>query len=519
MLPEPLRGDPIAAELQAMLGDEYALERIVGQGGFGRVFRAHDHRLDRAVAVKVLMPELASEDFIARFRREGIALAKLRHPGVVPVYDIRSGRDLIALVMPFIDGETLRSRMARSARVPPKEVHRVVLELCDALGAAHRAGIIHRDIKPDNIILEGTLRKVLLMDFGIAVSRDAVESDTESQVGTPLYMSPEQIVGAVALDPRSDLYQLGAVAYHLLTGVPPFAASNPAAVMAMHLSDPVVPIRVRNPSVPMAFAEILERCLAKERADRPADVWEVARALHAVHFDPIADRRAQAPRDINPSTAFFGGVSVATLACALFAPASTPILGLSPWLLLSFAAAGLAVTRSQSVMDDLRAAVPSLDRREQPARVAGSAQEAVSADAEVTAASLFEALPKELRERFADVPDVLRRLEGAIVLLRARAQVLAQAVPQDPERASELATIESRLAAATDALAMMRTDILQLTIGAVTPGELTTALDNARALNGEVARLIAAGREVEGILDEGRARARISQARERIAGL
>ncbi len=499
MLPESLRADPIAPALQRLLGEEYVLERTVGQGGFGRVFRAHDQRLDRAVAVKVLMPELSSEEFLARFRREGIALAKLRHPGVVPVYDIRSAGDLIALVMPFIDGETLRSRLVRATRIPPKEAHRVMLELCDALGAAHRAGIIHRDIKPDNIILEGALRKVLLMDFGIAVSSEAVVDEDEGPAGTPMYMSPEQIVGTEALDPRSDIYQLGAVVYHLVTGIPPFAATSPSALMAMHLSEPFVPVRTRNPSVPRAFAEVIERCLAKDRAQRPVDVHEVARELHAVEFTALTDRRVKTPTFVTPSSAFFAALTLSTFFFGAAAPTTATLLGASPWALLSALFAGLTVLSSPAALQELRDALPWSSRS--AAVPAFPEPPEIAPEVQVTAASVFDALPSEMRERFTDVPDVLRRLEGAVVLLRARAAALAHREADADERQ----LVASRLAAATDALGLVRTDLLRLTAGAVSPGELTMALENARLINNEVSHLISAGREVEDIVNPQRA--------------
>jgi serine/threonine protein kinase len=231
-----------------------------------------------------------------RFKREGIALAKLRHPGIVPIYDICEHGDLIYYIMPFIDGENLKDRLERLGRLPPFEAHRILSELADAVTAAHRSGIIHRDIKPENIILEGNLRKVLLMDFGIA---KAAESETQRLtgsgvlVGTPTYMSPEQAGGDSEIDHRADIYALGVLGYHMAVGELPFTGT-PQQVLVKHITDVPASVRKLNPSVPKSLSQIIARCLAKQPAERYATAMDLWRDLQTVTF--FANEPTQKPR-------------------------------------------------------------------------------------------------------------------------------------------------------------------------------------------------------------------------------
>lgn len=275
--------------LQHAVGEDFALEEMIGQGGFGCVYRARDTRLGRIVAIKAIRPDLAgARAFLARFRKEGVALAKLRHPGIVPIYDIREGDGLIYYIMPFIVGENLRTKLERGP-VAPKEAHRILGELCDSLAASHRAGIVHRDIKPDNVILEGVLGKVLLMDFGIAKGIDDFEATGSGMLlGTPTYMSPEQASGDTQIDQRSDIYSVGVLGYHLLTGDPPFVGRTPQAVIVKHVTEEPVPVRRVNPSVPRPLADAIMRCLAKSPDDRFGSAMDLWAALQEVTFFPTA---------------------------------------------------------------------------------------------------------------------------------------------------------------------------------------------------------------------------------------
>ena len=281
--------DNYTQTLRRALGAEYELLEAIGEGGFARVYQARDRRLDRIVAIKVIRPDMAGASaFVDSFRHEGVALAKLRHPGIVPIYDIRESEGLIYYVMPFVEGETLGQKLERVRRLPPSETQRILTELCDALGAAHRAKMVHRDIKPANVILEGNLEKALLMDFGIAkaLTDEVHETGDDQVVGTPHYMSPEQAAGFNEIDHRSDLYSLGVMAYRMLTGKLPFDGESSREILVKHIDEKPVPIRNLNTSVPKNFADAIMRCLEKDPWDRFATTMELWNELQKVSFFP-----------------------------------------------------------------------------------------------------------------------------------------------------------------------------------------------------------------------------------------
>lgn len=294
------------ARLRQVLGAEYDVLALTGQGGFARVYRARDRRLNRVVAIKVIRPELMkTKELVDRFRAEGIALAMLRHPGIVPIYDIREREGLIYYIMPFVQGTTLEARLADRPRLPPFETRRILSELADALGAAHRAKMIHLDIKPANVFMEGDLQKVLLMDFGIAkaLTDQVQESEGEPIVGTPEYMSPEQAQGKAEIDHRSDIYSLGALGWRLLVGRPPFRGATITEILAKHVSEAPVPIRELNPSIPKDLADAIMRCLEKDPWKRFSTALELRATLDAVSFftragEPVAAQAA--PRGVSP---------------------------------------------------------------------------------------------------------------------------------------------------------------------------------------------------------------------------
>jgi serine/threonine-protein kinase len=300
--PEPLSARRTSSaftdRLHQALGAEYEIIALTGQGGFARVYRARHKRLGRIVAIKALKAEfLEVEDLVERFRAEGIALAKLRHPGIVPIFDIRERDGLIYYVMPFVDGTTLESRLEH--RLPPLEVRRILSELTDALAAAHRAQMIHLDIKPANVFLEGERGKVLLMDFGIAKAMTDHVSGKAPIAGTPEYMSPEQAQGRAGIDHRSDIYSLGALGYRMLVGRPPFRGSRVTQTLAKQVNEAPTPIREINPTVPKDFADAIMRCLAKDPAQRFATALELRAALDAVTF--FADAGAPVHKARGPS--------------------------------------------------------------------------------------------------------------------------------------------------------------------------------------------------------------------------
>jgi serine/threonine-protein kinase len=208
---------PLPARLSQALGEAYTLEGEIGRGGMGVVYRARDERLQRRVAIKVLPPELAFQsDIRQRFTREAQTAAKLSHPHIVPIHTVGEGQGLVYFVMGYVDGESVAARIKRRGQLPVEEVRRIMKETADALSAAHGLGVVHRDIKPDNILLEGTRGRVMVTDFGIAKalsqSSGATLTGAGVAIGTPSFMSPEQAAGEKEIDGRTDLYSLGIVA-------------------------------------------------------------------------------------------------------------------------------------------------------------------------------------------------------------------------------------------------------------------------------------------------------------------
>jgi serine/threonine protein kinase len=333
-------------QLKTALGTDYRIERLIGEGGFGRVYAATDVRLGRSVAIKVIRPEYAgARAFVDRFRKEGTALAKFRHPGIVPIYDIRERDGLIYYIMPLVEGETLRAKLDVRGKLSPKECQRILIELCDCLAATHRGGIIHRDIKPDNIILEGFFATALLMDFGIAkATKSETTTDSGIAVGTPTYMSPEQASGDSSIDHRSDIYSVGVLGYHMLTGKPPFTGRTAHQVIAGHVAELPPPIRKNNPSVPKRMADAIEKCLEKRPEDRFQNAMALSEELQQVVFGIEAEPVAIEPR--NYAMPFFAGLALACNVVASLGAATIASLTVNELWLFTGGFAGLAILTS-----------------------------------------------------------------------------------------------------------------------------------------------------------------------------
>jgi eukaryotic-like serine/threonine-protein kinase len=264
--------------LQAALGGAYQLERELGGGGMSRVFIAEEVELRRKVVVKVLPPDMAAGLNAERFRREIQLAASLQHPHIVPLIAAGRSGDLVWYTMPLIEGHSLRAKLAREGELPIGEALRILRDVADALAYAHEHGVVHRDIKPDNVLLTG--RHAVVTDFGVAkaLSESTGESALTSigvALGTPSYMSPEQAAADPHVDHRADIYALGAMGYELLTGRPPFSGT-PQAILAAHVTQAADPITTRRPSVPPAVVALISRCLEKKAADR----WQSATELH-----------------------------------------------------------------------------------------------------------------------------------------------------------------------------------------------------------------------------------------------
>ncbi len=275
---QPQPGPGLAVRLQAALGPQYQLGPEIGRGGMGVVFLAKDVTLARDVAVKAVHPELAIHPSIAqRFLAEARMIARLRHPNIVTVYTAGEAGDLLYFVMDRVPGESLRERLTREGRVPPEEARRITMDIAAALDAAAGAGLVHRDVKPENILLEAGSGRALLADFGIAralaaepagsaLSASGEVTGQGMVVGTPNYMSPEQAAGE-DVDSRSDLYSLGVVAYEMVAGHPPFVGPN-RVVVSKHISEPPVTLTRVRPECPPDLSSGIMRSLAKAPADR-----------------------------------------------------------------------------------------------------------------------------------------------------------------------------------------------------------------------------------------------------------
>jgi TolB-like protein/tRNA A-37 threonylcarbamoyl transferase component Bud32 len=251
--------------LRDALADRYLIEREIGSGGMATVYVATDLKHDRKVAVKVLRPELAAALGPDRFPREIRILARLQHPHILPLLDSGEAKGFLFYTMPFIEGESLRERIDRDGAMPIPEAIRVTREVADALAAAHAAGVLHRDIKPGNVMLSG--RHALVMDFGVAkaVANAGGEKVTTVgiAVGTPMYMSPEQATGAEDVDARSDIYALGLLAYEMLTGKTPFDGKTAQAVLSAQVLEKPKPVTESRAAVPTGLSDFVMRCLEK----------------------------------------------------------------------------------------------------------------------------------------------------------------------------------------------------------------------------------------------------------------
>ncbi|HEX7630223.1 MAG TPA: serine/threonine-protein kinase, partial [Candidatus Methylomirabilis sp.] len=296
---------PELLELQRVLAGRYSIERELGRGGMGIVLLARDVALDRLVAIKLLPPFLAaSPESRDRFLKEARTAAGLSHPNIVPIHAVEQQGDLVFFVMGYVDGETLRERVERAGPLSPRVAAKVLQEVGWALAYAHQRGVIHRDIKPDNIMIERATDRALVADFGIAVGGHTGSSGTGEVVGTARYMSPEQACGE-PVDGRSDLYSLGGTLFFALTGRPPFEGANLPAILTQLVSRPAPSVLSLRPEVPARLAEVIDRCLQKEPDARIQTGDEVARIA-----DEVRGRDLRSPPIVR---AFMRNAQISTL--------------------------------------------------------------------------------------------------------------------------------------------------------------------------------------------------------------
>jgi serine/threonine-protein kinase len=329
--------------VQAALGARYDVEALVGEGGFATVWRARDRQLERMVAVKVLRPDLGS---LARdrFQREARAVAAIHHPAVIGVFEIGEHESVVWYSMPFIDGESLRARLERAGALPADEAVRILGVASDALGAAHEAGVVHRDVKPDNVLLERDTGRVFLVDFGIAAVATTTSDRLTSGgllVGTPRYMSPEQLSPGGSVDARSDIYSLGLTGYELLAGEPPFTGPNLAGLLVQQLTQPPPSLAARAPHTPPHVVRVIERCLEKAPEARWQTASDVGVALRSAE---AAQRALDAePVKRGKRISFIGEQVAAT-------PARARDLGVPIAVALMAGTVGIDVVRHETLL-------------------------------------------------------------------------------------------------------------------------------------------------------------------------
>jgi pimeloyl-ACP methyl ester carboxylesterase len=280
--------------LRAALADRYTIQRELGRGGMATVYLAEDRKHHRPVALKVVRPELAAALGPDRFLREIELSARLTHPHILPLHDSGNADGFLYYVMPYVEGESLRDRLNREKQLAVDDALQITREVADALSYAHSRGVVHRDVKPENILLQSG--HAVVADFGIARAIDQAGgerlTETGLAIGTPAYMSPEQAAGSTDLDGRSDLYSLGCVLYEMLAGQPPFTGPTVESLVHQHLAAEPSRITGIRPAVPLHVAATLERALAKTPADRFATGHQLAVALDPVLPRPVAAQPA-----------------------------------------------------------------------------------------------------------------------------------------------------------------------------------------------------------------------------------
>jgi eukaryotic-like serine/threonine-protein kinase len=333
--------DDLRARLEQALAGTFTFERELGGGGMSRTYLVREKALDRRVVVKVLAPELLAGISVERFRREVLLAAQLQHPHVVPVLTAGDTDGLPWFTMPYVDGDSLRQRLAQDP-MGISEIVGILRDVARALAYAHSHGVVHRDIKPDNVLVSAGAATVT--DFGIAKAINAARGGdgtgfrTEltiagTSIGTPTYMAPEQAAGDPSTDHRADLYSFGAMAYELLAGQPPFHGRRPTALLAAHMAEAPEDVRVHRADCPAPLADLVMRCLEKKPDDRPQAATDIARVLETI---TSSGATAAAPAILaGGRTRFVQAVSlwaVGTLLVAVTAWAATDVIGLPDWV-------------------------------------------------------------------------------------------------------------------------------------------------------------------------------------------
>ncbi len=522
---------PISHEflaLQDVLAGRYSIERELGRGGMGIVLLARDVALDRPVAIKLLPPHLAAiPEARDRFLQEARTAAGLSHPNIVPIHLVEARGDLVFFVMGYVDGETLRERVERAGPLSPRLAMKLLQEVAWALTYAHQRGLIHRDVKPDNIMVERATERALVTDFGIALEEGAQGGGVV--IGTARYMSPEQACGE-PVDARSDLYSLGATFFYALTGHAPFEGKTLPAILAKQVAEPAPMVRAVRPEVPAKLAAVIDRCLEKLPAKRFQTGDDVARVVGEVR-----GRDFRAPplvraftRNAQVSTMvlfamMLAGQSVTVAKTGVTVSMGGPgVIGIILLCQLMFVARRLL--KDGYGFSDIRAALLAeaqvqaeeaevikqrrwlrrLDtlwyklwagpvgrtffkvaafRLKVSARPATASVERTELVLERSALAVYNALPRAERRDISDVPRMLGRLEAGAEALRAKGNT------------------GERLTEAVAALEHLRLALVRLQAGDGSVGDVTLALERAREIGEHVDARLEAAREVESLLE------------------
>jgi hypothetical protein len=508
--------------LQEALAGRYSIERELGRGGMGIVLLARDVALDRLVAIKLLPPAVAAnEQFRERFLREARTAAGLSHPNIVPIHTVEEQGDLVFFVMGFVDGQTLRERVERMGPLTPRATMRLIQEVAWALGHAHQRGVVHRDVKPDNILIERATDRAMVTDFGIAFATAGTgPGEAGEVVGTARYMSPEQACGE-PVDARSDLYSLGATAFFALTGRAPFEASSVPALLTKHVSEPPPAVADFRPEAPAKLTALVDRCLRKDPEERFPSGDELARAVSEAR-----GRELRAPplvrsflRNAEVSTAVILAILIAGGSVFEVGGGHTSINLLPYILLFQLGYAARRLLRNGYTFDDIRAALLAearaqdeeaeavqsrkwirrisgawhriwagrfgrfffkvsaigLKQPERPALPSADATELVLGRA---ATEIYAGLPSDVRHRLGDVTGVIDRLEEDAEELRRRGET------------------GERMTEAVAALENVRLGLLRLRAGVGTVHDLTEHIERAQEIGERIDAELAGRREV-----------------------